>query len=446
MIAMPKIRRSVTLFLLNMMTVACLPEAARKDVFELDRKFINYQFSVVKKPTISKQDLTVLLQELEKKPASVQALNELAGSYLRLAKSNGSFEIYNLAEGLANQSLKLRASSNNEAQMHLARVANAKHQFQRAIDIAEKILESNPNHFESRQLLITSYIGLGRPNIALEHSQHLLSKIPVDSSQLLHALTLEHLGRDEEAVYYFVRSFELEDLGDPDSAAWKRMIAARFFLKHGNPDLATSLIKNGMEISDTYQAMAYEALGHVAYAEGHWIEADQHYQAAFKISKGANFLNLRAKALEMAGRVTDAVELRNLAFAQMNNDTGEFGHRRDLIEVLIDRGEATDFAAANEYAEVELKSRTDYKAYLQLARINLGQGNSAKALSWLQMALASGFRHTELYFVAAQVYQSTGDPAKARHYLKLAEILAPGIIQPANFKKIVPQLLLSTRP
>ena len=62
--------------------------------------------------------------------------------------------------------------------MALARIAEAKHEFTEAIDLAQQVLETSPNNEDAQALLATSYLAIGETEEAHQKANHLVEQLP----------------------------------------------------------------------------------------------------------------------------------------------------------------------------------------------------------------------------------------------------------------------------
>src|SRR3989442_9497560 len=90
-------------------------------------------------------------------PNSGLNLTALAGAYLRMARVTGDLHWYLLAEQTAQRSLASLPFQNNGALIVLARVVEARHDFQQAIRLARRA-----DNTEALSIIITSNLAMGK--------------------------------------------------------------------------------------------------------------------------------------------------------------------------------------------------------------------------------------------------------------------------------------------
>jgi len=108
---------------------------------------------------------------------------------------------------------------------------------------------------------------------------------------------------------------------------------------------------------------------------------------------------------------------------------GGLGHRLDLAEVLVDRGQPATLPEAIALAREEVSRRGSTEARFQLARALARSGARdarEEAAREVRAALASGAHEAQLYELAAALEAQRGDTAAAALYTRLADRLDPG--------------------
>ncbi len=133
-------------------------------------------------------ELAFLQARAAERPNDGLVRADLAQSYFKMGKATGETHWYLQAEQTARRSLSLLPFDNEGATLVLARVAEAKHDFKTAIQLANEILSQKPNHPDALGLLVTSSLAQGNLEDAAEKAAQLVKQIPTLPSLMLQAL------------------------------------------------------------------------------------------------------------------------------------------------------------------------------------------------------------------------------------------------------------------
>ena len=348
---------------------------------------------------------------------------ELADLYFRRAKLDGDPEGYQTAEAMARRSLDLLRTP-NPAVLTLAKLADVRHDFRDAIDLAHQ----HKRRSAGAQIIIaTAHLALGELSAAGEAAQAALAIKPDSAGYLMRALVMQAQGRDAEAAFDFANAARTEEPGDLQGSAHLRALWGRFLLRRGEPAGAALLLDEALRIVPEL-ALALALRGELALRSGHPADAARRFEQAFIASRQVRYLIDQARAQELAGDLAGADALRTQVESIVRGELGEggLGHRLDLAEVLVDRGRAAELPEAVALARQEVTRRGSFEARFQLARALARSGARDEATHEVQAALASGAHEAQLYELAAQLEAQRGNAAGAALYTRLADRLDPG--------------------
>jgi Tfp pilus assembly protein PilF len=403
--------------------------AARDELAELvpDPTALHYRYSIDAASSAEAQ-ATDAIDALE---ARVQAMPspfddaELAELYFRRGQQDGDPADYQLAEARARRSLDALASP-NPAVLTLARLADARHDFRAAIELAHR---HKGRAAGARILLATAHLALGELAEAGDAAGAALAIKPDTAGYLMRALVRQAQGRDAEAGADFARAARVEEPGDLQGAARLRALWGRFLLRRGQAAGAARVLDEALRIAPGF-ALATAMSGELALRTGHPGEAARRFEQAFIASRQVRYLIDQARAAQLAGDAAAASAQRDQVEHLVRGELGAggLGHRLDLAEVLIDRGGPADLAEAIALARDEVARRTSWEARFQLARAlarSRARGDADDAERQVQAALASGAHEAPLYELAARLAARRGDAATAALYARLADRLDP---------------------
>jgi len=347
---------------------------------------------------------------------------ELADLYFRRAQQDGDPDDYKVAEARARRSLELLPTP-NPAVLTLAKLADVRHDFRAAIELAHRHKASSAG---TQIVLATAHLALGELAEAAEAADAALAIKPDSAGHLMRALVLGAQGRDPEAQLAFASAARAEEPGDLQGAARLRALWGRFLLRRGQLAAAGRALDEALRIVPGF-ALATALRGEVALRGGHPDAAARLFEQAFAASRQVRYLIDHARALELAGDPAAADALRGQVETIVRGELGDggLGHRLDLAEVLVDRGRPSDLPEAIALGRAEVARRGSFEARFQLARALARSGARDDAGRQVQAALASGAHEPQLYELAAQLAARRGDTATAALYTHLADRLDP---------------------
>lgn len=387
-----------------------------------DPSVIHYRYATAPDPDA---DTTSMIKQLEERAASPigspEDLGELAGLYVRRAQQDGNLDDYKRAEQMARRSLALRAFPNG-AKLILAETANARHDFQQAIEIARDSLKNKANA-GSFDVLASAYLALGELGDAATAAESAVSIAGTTSSYLMRALVLQAQGRDAEAAFDFTHAVAVETYGDPQEAARARTLWGRFLLRRGELDGAALVIDEALRIVPGFP-LALGQSAELALRLGRLTEARAMFEQAFTASRQVRYMIDLTRAQELAGDAAGAASWRTQVERMVRTElaTSGPGHQLELVEILVDRGAPGDLTEAVTLGLEEVARRPSADARFQLARAFWRSGARDAAGTQIRAALATGARDARLYELAARIEGGS----RGVLYTQLAVELDPG--------------------
>ena len=370
-----------------------------------DARVVRYRFDP--KP-IADDTIDVLAARIAQPVASPFEMAELAELYLR----RGDVE---KAEDLAHRSLAILRTP-NPSLLVLAKVANARHEFGRAVELAREAL-AQKRSASAYSIIATAQLATGDLVAAGDAAERALAIAPDSGTYLLSALVMQAQGRDAEAGYAFTRAAALEEHGAPAESARLRALWGRFLMRRGDLSGARLLFDEALRIAPELP-LAVSLKGELALRTGKLRDAKQLFDRAFAASHQLRYLMDEARAIDLAG--DDAGPLRRQIESLLRREGA--GHRLELVELLLDTNKPTEALAL---AREEVAARPSVDARIQLARALARSGATDDALAQVRAALATGAREAQLYQLAAQLEQ-TRNTTRAALYAREARELDPG--------------------
>jgi len=380
---------------------------------------VHYRYAPTHDPS---SQLTSIIKQLEERAAtpiaSPEDLGELADLYVRRARLTGDVEDYKRAEDMAHRSLTMRPSPNG-ALLVLAKVASARHDFRKAIEIAQEWIRVKPTA-AAYDLIASCYLAVGDLDAASSAAEHAVTLSPTPGSFVMRALVLQAQGRDVEAAFDFTQAVKVETFGDPEEAARTRALWGRFLIRRGELDGAALVINEALRVLPG-DPLSLAQAAELALRSGKFAEARASFEQAFASSRQVRYLIDLARAQELSRDLDGATSSRTQVEQLIRRDLAEngVGHQLDLVEVLLDRGTAADLAEAVKLATEEVERRPSAETRFQLARALWRTGAAAEAAIHIHAVLASGARDARFYELAARIDGGTRGAMYAREAAKL---------------------------
>jgi tetratricopeptide (TPR) repeat protein len=376
------------------------------------------------------QEIAFHRQRIQQQPTAGLERAALAQTYLRMARATGESSWYLLAEQAAQQSLAQLPFENHGATLVLAKVAVSKHEFTQALAILKQL----PPQAESLSLLTTTYLALGDVTTAQKTADTLVQKLPTLGNLALKALVEVARGDDKAAIRDFQAAISAEEPEEPGSSAWVRTLLGRLYYKRGQLQPAAELYQSALEILPKYPP-ALLNMAELSVRKWQSDPTQTQYQQRANALYDQFFLTnqqsptvydhvaLRglARVQRLQGNLAQANQTSEQAVARLRSDLTGFGHRRELAQLLLERGQAQDRAEALTLMQAEIKVRQDPETWDTLAAAYLELDRLDEAQQAIAAALKSGIRDPGLFDRAAVIAQARGQSAQAKMYR--AEVL-----------------------
>ena len=377
------------------------------------------------------QELAFYKSRIRQTPDDGLSQAALANTYLKLARATGDANWYMLAEQAAQQSLQKLPFNNEGAQIVQAKVAEARHDFDRAILLASQVLTTQPYSEPAQAILITAYLGKGNLTEAKVIADTLVQQIPTLGALTLRGLVYVAQGQDALAIQDFKAALKAEEPQEAGSSALTRTLMGRFYASKGNYQTARQLYKEALDILPRYP-LALVHMANLETRQGHYRTAKKLYSRVFTSQDYSNVwdhvaLQGMAQVANLQGKLSEAQQLWQQAeekFRQ-HQDLDTFGHRRALAQLLLDRGDVADLAETLELMEADLEVRQDAETLDTYARVLMKLGRWEDAQQALQTAIEQGARNAVIFYRAGLVEQQLNNRPMASEYFETAQTVDP---------------------
>ena len=394
----------------------------------------DYPFSSPNKTDITgqlEQELAFHKSRIRQTPDDALSQAALANTYLKLARATGDANWYLLAEQAAQQSLQKLPFNNEGAQIVQAKVAEARHDFDRAILLANQVLATQPYSEPAQTILITAHLGRGNLIEAKTIADNLVQQIPTLGSLTLRGLVHVAQGQDTLAIKDFEAALKAEEPQEAGSSAWTRTLMGRFYASRGNYQTARQLYQEALEILPRYP-LALVHMANLETRQGHYRAAKRLYSQVFTSQEYSNVwdhvaLQGMAQVASLQGNRPEAQKLWQQAEGQFrqHQDLDTFGHRRALAQLLLDRDDTADLPEALVLMEADLEVRQEAETLDTYARVLTQLGRWEDAQQALKTVLEQGTRNAVIFYRSGLIEQQLGNEAAANEYFEAAQMVDP---------------------
>jgi tetratricopeptide (TPR) repeat protein len=380
------------------------------------------------------QEIGFYQRRIQQQPTAGLDRSALAQAYLKMARATGESSWYLLAEQTAQQSLIQLPIENYGATIVLAKIATAKHDFAQALFLLKPL----PPQAEPLALLTTAHLALGDIKTARKTADLLVQRVPTLNNLTLKALVKIAQGEDLAAIRDFQAAITAEEPEEAGSSAWVRTLLGRLYYKRGQLQQAEELYQSALQILPKYPP----ALLNLAELSVRQWQADRtqtkYQQQAielydrFFLTTGKSptiydHVALRglARVQRLQGETTKANQTSEMALARLRSDLDGFGHRRELAQLLLDRGQENDRIEALTLMQTEIKIRQDPETWGTLAAAYFHLNRLEAAQQAIDTALKSGIKDPAIIDRAAIIAQARGQSALAQKYREQIRSIDP---------------------
>jgi tetratricopeptide (TPR) repeat protein len=374
-------------------------------------------------------------QNIQRQPTAGLERAALAQSYVKMARATGDSSWYLLAEQTAQQSIEQLSVDNHGAIVVLAQVAVAKHDFGQALSLLKQL----PPQVESgTSLLITTKLAVGDIATARSLVDAVVQRTPTLGNLTLKAMVEVAQGEDQAALRDFQAALAAEEPGEAGSSAWVRTLLGRLYYQRGQLQKAEELYQSALQILPKYPPalLNLAELSVRRWQDDPTRRADQQratelYSQFFLTSQKApmvyDHVALRglARLQRLQGNSAQALQTWQTAVTRLRSDIEGFGHRRELAQLLLERGTGGDREEALQLMQAEVKNRQDAETWATLASAHLQLGQFPAAEQAMQQALKSGRRDPGLLDRAATIATAQGQVTLAQTYQQQVQSIDP---------------------
>jgi hypothetical protein len=359
-------------------------------------------------------------QRLRDVPGDYDTWAALGGAYLERARVTADPSYYPKAEGALRRSLMIHRDGNATALIGLGALANARHEFGVARDLARRALRIDSYSADAYGVLADAQTQLGNAAAATSAVQRMLDLRPGLAAYARASYDLELHGRLAEAASLMRRA--LDDAVDPADIAFCRYQLGELDWQTGRLAAASSEYAAGRAADPAYlpllagQARVAAALGRPGEALAGYADLTARYPAPTYLLEYADLL----RAVGQPARAGEQLALADAALRLFAANGG-----------TDDLGTAQLALAQNRRADAVRSARHEWsrRHFADVADV-LGwalheAGADTQALPYAHRALALGARNAGYLFHLGMIERSLGKNGDARRDLRAALALNP---------------------
>jgi tetratricopeptide (TPR) repeat protein len=359
-------------------------------------------------------------QRLRDVPGDYDSWAALGGAYLERARVTADPTYYPKAEGALRRSLIIHRDGNATALIGLGALANARHDFATARNLARSALRIDSYSADAYGVLADAQTQLGNAAAATPAVQHMLDLRPGLAAYARASYDLELHGRLTDAESLMRRA--LDAAVDPADIAFCRYQLGELDWQTGRLEAASAEYAAGRAADPSYlpllegQAKVAAALGRTGEALAGYADLTARYPAPMYLLEYADLL----RAAGQPARADDQLALADAALRLFAANGG-----------TDDLGTAQLALAQNRPADAVRAARHEWsrRHFVDVADV-LGwalheAGSDAQALPDARRASALGARNAGYLFHLGMIELSLGKKADARRDLSAALALNP---------------------
>ena len=359
-------------------------------------------------------------QRLRDVPGDYDTWAALGGAYLERARVSVDPSYYPKAEGALRRSLTIHPDGNATALIGLGALANARHDFAAARDLAQRALRIDAYSADAYGVLADAQTQLGNAAAATSATQRMLDVRPGLAAYARASYDLEQHGRLAESESLMRRA--LSAAVDPADIAFCRYQLGELAWQTGRLDAASTEYAAGRAADPSYlpllagQAKLAAALGRPGEALAGYADLTARYPAPTYLIDYADLLRAvgqPARADEQLGLAAAALRLFTA-----NGGTDNLGAAQ--LALAQDRPADAVRAARREWSRRHFADVADVLGWALHE-----SGSNTHALPYARRASTLGARNAGYLFHLGMIELSLGKTADARRDLRAALALNP---------------------
>ncbi len=373
---------------------------------------------------VTDHDIAFWQQRVERDPVDFASLDLLGEAYLLQARETGDLGAYQRAEASFTNALQVRPDD-SFSQSDLATALYSTHNFQRALEIAQKAYAADSSATQALALVADANLAMGNYDAAYA-AYGRLSNAASGPSVLSRLSYLDELRGDRKTAIRVMGEAEADAVKakrPPESIAFYRLQIGNLYFSIGQYSKAATWYQAALQVFPGYY-LALAGMGNVQAAGGNYEKAIDYYQQSVAAVP---------QPIALAALGDAYARLGDAKSAKQQYDTVDFiGHLAEINQVVYNRDLALFYAdhsiktdTAVQLALSELNIRRDVFGYDAAAWTLYKDGRARDAAPYMEQALGLGTNDAKMLFHAGMIEDALGNKQRAEAYLEKALDLNP---------------------
>ncbi len=354
-----------------------------------------------------------LEQAVANRPHDVDALTQLAGTYLQRARETGDPSYYGLADTATQRALTLRPDDVN-ALVVAGTLATSKHDFQTALLYGQRAHDIEPTLISAYSVIVDSLVEMGRYDEAIVAAQEMADRKP-DFAALSRISYIRELHGDIDGAIAGMEMAIDAGTGVKQDGVWGRVLLGNLYLTKGDIDGAARQYEQAEALLPDDAATRF-GLSRLAIARDDYAEAEALLRQAVEQRPMPEYLIALGDVLSAQGRTAEAADQYDTVRAIQRLFTAS-GVDTDIELALFDadHGVEPERTYQRALAAYDAGRRGVYAADI-VAWAAYKAGRIDAASSYMALALRLGTNDARLSYHAGVIAQASGDDAAAHKH------------------------------
>ena len=350
---------------------------------------------------------------VEKNPGLAASHVKLAMAILKKVRETGDYSLNREAEVSIEKALEIDADTFS-AQFLRIQIYLSEHEFQKALDLAEKLEKDNPDSEALLSAIVDAKTELGRYEEAVEAAQKLVDFRPNANSYTRVAHLRSLYGDTEGAIQARKLALGSADPTDTEILAWHHSQLGKEYFNIGNFPEAESEFDLALKIFPDYH-WALAGKGKVLAAKGDFETAAQIYQKLNKRTTETERAIFLGDVYKKLGKNEEAKKIYDAIIKRQREADGDM-HRIALFWADND----TNLDEALRIARDDRENNADLLSSDTLAWCLYKKGEFAEAKKYVEEAMRLKTKSALFYYHAGMIENALGNRKEAIKYLKLS--------------------------
>ncbi len=371
----------------------------------------SFQENTIKTP--ADKQIKAAKELVKKNPKAAANHVKLAAAILKKVRETGNYELNRQAEKSIEKALEID-SKNFVARFLKIQIYLSEHEFQKALDLAEKLEKDNPNSEVLLAAITDAKTELGQYEEAVKSAQRFVDFRPNANSYARVANLRSLYGDMEGAIEARKNALRMADPEDKEILAWHHSQLGKEYFNIGRFSEAEEQFNTALKIFPDYH-WALDGKGRVRAAQNDFKTAAQIFEKLNKRTSETERAIFLGDVYKKLGKETEAKKVYDAIVKKQKENKGDM-HRIALY--WADHNLNLDEAL--KIAQDDRKENGDLLASDTLAWCLYKKGKFSEAQKYIKEAMRLKTKNALFYYHAGMIEKELNNNAEAVRYLKLA--------------------------